>query len=185
MERFETDYQSAEARAERLENLEDLLREENVKSRELIFSRLGRVSAQDYLPAEAEQSQLNDPIMAEGPGHEAFPALDSGRVKVGNVQVRVARGHSLRIALDLRNPEKEPLLSGEVLATLLTADGQRHQLAFSPQEVGSFKISRFKRTVMLAHVPRSMDLANSQVIIEVTDDDKTPLYRNIYAVQQQ
>lgn len=185
IESFETEYQSAEARAERLENLEELLREENIQGRDLLFRQLAH--GPQAVPAAAENTRNEagqDLSFAEGPGHEEFPALDSGRVKVDNVQARAMRGNNLRIALDLRNPENEPLLSGEVSATLLTADGQRHQLAFSPQDVGSFKISRFKRTVITTHAPRNVSLADAQVILEVTDDDKKPLYRNIFAVQR-
>ena len=122
--------------------------------------------------------------MAEGPGHEEFPALDTGRVIVGNVQVRAMGERTIRVSADLRNPENEPLLSGEVTAILLTANGERLPLSFTPKEVGSFRISRFKRTVMQAPVPRGANVVNSQVILEVRDQGGNPLYRNIFAVQR-
>lgn len=187
VEKFELDYQKAEARAERLENLEELLREESLASRNLIMRRLAEGASEPHQHSPAEKSESgspgSEPALAEGPGHEEFPALDSGRVKVSNVQARVIRGHSLRIGLDLRNPDNESLLSGEVDATLITSNGERHELAFSPRDVGSFRINRFKRTVMIAQVPASVSMNNAQLILEVLDHAGEPIFRNIFAIQ--
>lgn len=178
-ERFEDDYRAAETRAERLENLEELLKEENLSAREVLARQL--VGVPDRAEAGASEIQVEQ---AEGPGHEDFPALNTGRVVVDNVQARVLRGNALRIGLDLRNPDNEPLLSGQVDATLLTADGDRTGLVFSPAEVGSFRISKFKRTVMTAQVPRGTNLENAQVMVEVRDQAGKPIYRNIFAIQR-
>lgn len=48
--------------------------------------------------AEAASAPEGAPAMSEGPGHEEFPAIDTGYVKVGNVQARALRGGKLRIA---------------------------------------------------------------------------------------
>lgn len=185
MERFESDYQQAESRAERLENLEELLKQENVQGRELVMRKLAESSDKkpkggEKEPASPEAEPAQE--MAEGPGHEDFPALDSGRVIVSNVQARARPGNSLRIALDLRNPEKEPLLSGEVEAILVTANGERRALELTPSDVGAFRIARFKRTVMNAKIPRDVSLVNAQIILEVKDQAGKPLYSNIFAV---
>ncbi len=37
---------------------------------------------------------------------------------------------------------------------------------------------------MISHPGRNISLGNSQVIVEVKDAEDTPLYRNVYAVQQ-
>lgn len=190
VERFETDYQAAEARAEKLENIEALLREENVPAREIILRRL---AADTSLPSTGDHAENNSEtvptestdtqLMAEGPGHEEFPAINTGRVKVDNVQVRAMRGNVLRIGLDLRNPDSEQLLSGEVGATLVTANGEKKILRFVPENVGSFRINHFKRTVMSAHVPRGINLVNGQIIIDVKNQEGKELYRNIFAIQ--
>lgn len=181
IENFETDYQKAVAKAERLENLEVLLEEESVPGRDIIIRKLA-ANVEKPEPEKAETAQA--PELVEGPGHEEFPAIDSGRVKISNVQVRAMRGNILRIGLDLRNPDADQLLSGEVLATLVTAAGERKELAFTPQDVGNFRISRFKRTVMSSHVPRSINLTDSQIILEVKDQSGKEIYRNVFAVQR-
>lgn len=192
MQRFETDCQMAQATAERLQNFEELLREEGVQGRELLLRRLARTSA-DAQMAEASPLGLETshaagtaapPLSEEGPGHEEFPVVDTGRVKVVNVQARALRDNSLRIGLDLRNAENQALLTGTVSATLVTASGQKYQLTFDPEDVGNFRISRFKRAVMVSRVPEQYSLVNAQVILEVQDQDSGLLYRNIFAVER-
>lgn len=185
IERFETEYQQAEARAERLENLEELLKQENVDGRELVLRQLGRAPEREDSAAESVTgSDEAAPDLAEGPGHEEFPAVDTGRVRVSNVQARARGANALRIGLDLRNPDNEPLLSGTVEAFLVTAAGERRPLDLSPADVGAFRIARFKRTVMNADIPRNVSLVNAQVILEVKDQAGKVIYSNIYAVQR-
>lgn len=181
VEKFKTDYQKAVARAERLENLEILLEEESVPGKDIIIQQLA-ANAEKQKEEKTETPQA--PELEEGPGHEEFPVVDSGQIKISNVQVRAMRGNILRIGLDLRNPDAEQLLSGEVAATLITAAGDKKELTFTPQDVGNFRISRFKRTVMSSHVPRNISLTNSQVILEVKDQSGKELYRNVFAVQR-
>lgn len=180
VDRFESDYQAAEARAERLETLEELLREENVQGREVLLRNLARDGEEVH--AQAEETEEPKP-MPEGPGHEEYPALDTGRVNVSNVQARAIQGNSLRIGLNLTNPENEQVLSGEVRATLMTSDGGQYKLVFVPEGVGNFRINRFKRAVMVAKLPRGCNPENGEVVVEVIDDAGTPIYRNIFAVQ--
>lgn len=180
VEKFETDYQKAVTRAERLENLSALLEEENVPGRDIIVRQL---ATRPEPEPEPEKVAAETPVQ-EGPGHEEFPAIDTGLVKVSNVQVRAMRGNILRIGLDLRNLNADQLMSGEVGATLVTAKGERKTLVFNPQDVGNFRISRFKRTVMSAHVPGNINLADSQIILEVKNQAGEDLYRNIFAVQR-
>lgn len=179
LERAETDLQVVAAKAERLENLEELLKEENAAGRAIVVAQLAGDSVAALEPAQTQAA----PDEA-GPGHEEFPVLDTGRVKVGNVQVRSLRGSNLRIGLDLRNPDNEPLLSGEVEATLLTADGKRLPLTFSSSESAAFRISRFKRAVVNARAPDGDSLVNAQLILEVKDQDKKTIYRNVFSVLQ-
>ena len=136
--RFESDYQGAQATAERLEHLEELLREEDVQGRDLVLRRLGGGEpAVEAPPADRDENGKSEALRgAEGPGHEDFPAIDLDYVKVGNVQVRALRGGKLRLALDLRNTDNQRLASGSVSGTLITADGAKHPLSFDPENVG-------------------------------------------------
>lgn len=195
--RFESDYQAAEATAERLENLEELLREEGVSGREMVLRRLGSggtagESAGEGSPPAAggEPQPEKTPAeggetarLPEGPGHAEFPSIDRDYVKVGNVQVREIRGGKLRLALDLRNSDSQKILSGVVSGILLTADGKTHTLRFDPEDVGNFRISRFKRAVMVATAEGQLNLTNAQVILEVRNQENTVVFRNIYAVE--
>ena len=195
--RFESDYQVAQANAERLENLEELLREENIPGRELVLRRLGSGGAAAEAPGEGpsngisaatpEKPQKDTPKDAvratEGPGHEDFPAIDLDYVKIGNVQVREIRGGKLRLALDLRNTDSQKILSGVVSGTLLTADGKTYPLRFDQEDVGNFRISRFKRAVMVAATEKQVGLTNAQVILEVRSQEDTVVFRNIFAVE--
>ncbi len=194
--RFESDSQAAQANAERLEHLEELLREENIPGREIVLRRLGAGGATAEATAEgtavAAGGQTADKSLngasdvaraTEGPGHEDFPSIDLDYVKVGNVQVREIHGGKLRIALDLRNADSQKILSGVVSGTLLTADGKKYPLRFDSEEVGSFRISRFKRAVMVTFIERSISLTNAQVILEVRSQENTVVFRNIYAVE--
>lgn len=188
--RFESDYQAAEATAERLENLEELLREEGVPGRELVLRRLGAGGAAVEPAGEgaaqgagAEQPPPEKAQTENGPGHAEFPVIDRDYVKVGNVQVREIRGGKLRLALDLRNSDSQKILSGVVSGILLTADGKTHDLRFDPEDVGNFRISRFKRAVMVASAEGSLNLTNAQVILEVRNQENTVVFRNIYAVE--
>lgn len=177
-----TEMRGVQNRAARLENLEALLQEENVPAREAIIRQISA------MPTEKEP-QLPEPdstaalAIADGPGHEDFPALDEGRVIVNNVQVRALGDRSVRIGLDLRNPDNEPSLSGEVSATLITARGEKVPLKFPREDSGAFRISRFKRTVIMASLPRNIDLQNAQLILEVRDLNDKPIFRNIFGVQ--
>ncbi|MDE7371870.1 MAG: hypothetical protein K2N07_09065 [Desulfovibrio sp.] len=189
MQRFEMDCQTAQATAERLQNFEELLREEGVQGRELLLRRLARTGGdaqaqEGAAGAESSQAAAASSPLGEGPGHEDFPEVDTGRVKVANVQARALRGNGLRIGLDLRNTETQKLLAGTVSATLVTASGQKCPLAFDPEDVGNFRISRFKRAVMVARVPDQYSLVNAQVILEVTEQDSGLIYRNIFAVER-
>lgn len=186
MQRFEQESQTAQATAERLQNFEELLREEGVQGRELLLRRLARAGgeAQAQEGGEPAQATAQASPGGEGPGHEDFPEVDTGRVKVANVQARALRGNGLRIGLDLRNADTQKLLAGTVSATLVTASGQKCPLAFDPEDVGNFRISRFKRAVMVARVPDQYSLVNAQVILEVTEQDTGLIYRNIFAVER-
>lgn len=185
VEKLEADLQSAAARAARLENVAALLEEKSVPGRDMIIRQLAKAPEAPEPGISESLEPRQDAEIQEGPGHEDFPAIDSDAVKVSNVQVRAMRGNTLRIGLDLRNMNSEQLISGEVSATLVTAAGEKMPLDFTPSDVGSFRISRFKRTVMSAHVPQSVSLADSQVILEVKSQaGGEPLYRNIFSVQR-
>ncbi len=84
--------------------------------------------------------------MRRGPGHEEFTVLDNGRVKISNVQVKRVGSNGLRIGLDLRNPDNEKMLTGEISVTLLTADGQKSPLIFGSPGIGIFQDKPFQKS---------------------------------------
>ncbi|MDE5832542.1 MAG: hypothetical protein K2H64_06095, partial [Desulfovibrio sp.] len=178
MERFETESQAAAARADRLEKFEKILDEDTVEGREAVLRKLAH---NDAPPPDENQAPS---AMEEGPGHQDFPAIDTGRVKVSNVQARITPGNRVRLALDLRNPDNEKLLSGEILATLVTARGEEYPLVFAPAEMANFRINRFKRSVLAAKVPNRFNLANSEIIIEVKESGGETIYRNLFATHE-
>lgn len=178
-ERLETDARLAVEKAEKLQYLEELLDETSLPARDLVLRRL----AGPARPMPPNNRETVPESMEEGPGHEEFAVVDTGAVKVDNVQIRLLGGNGLRIGLDLRNPESDKLLSGEVTATLVTADGEKIPLVFSPSGAETFKISRFKRATMISHPGQMINMADGQVVIEVKDSAGSLLYRNIYAVQ--
>ena len=69
--------------------------------------------------------------------------------------------------------------------TLLTADGKTYPLRFDQEDVGNFRISRFKRAVMVASTEKQVSLTNAQVILEVRSQENSVVFRNIYAVEHQ
>lgn len=183
IQKFEEDCMAARATAERLEMLEKLLREESVPAREFILRRL----AARQQPAHAAPENADEPVQAamlpEGPGHEDFPVMESGDLKVSNVQA-ILRDNKLRISLDLANAQAQKVLTGEVTASLALADGRKVKLDFAPPDVGRFRINRFKRSVMNAILQRQLNLVNAQVIIEVADQDGRLIYRNVFPILQ-
>lgn len=175
--RLESEWQNARATASRLENLAALLQEEESLSHELVVRQLG--GTQPSLPDSETLASQGD-----GPGHEEFPVTDTGYVSIRNVQARALRGDKLRIALDLHNTDRQEQATGTVQASLITADGKRHELTMEPEKVGDFRIQRFKRAVMVCRLPSQINLTNAQVVIEVFQrEGNTLCFRNIYAVE--
>ena len=98
--------------------------------------------------------------------------------------VQLSANNMLHVG-DWISVEKHGVNGRVVEVTLLTADGQQHTVNFEPDDVGDFRISRFKRAVMVSRLPRSVGkLENSQVIIEVKKTDGELLFRNIFAVER-
>ena len=161
------------------------------ETREVSFTRLMNCPANGgstSTPEKAQKDPAKDPAKdtakaADGPGHEDFPAIDLDYVKVGNVQVREIRNGKVRLALDLRNTDSQKILSGVVSGTLLTADGKTYPLRFDQEDVGNFRISRFKRAVMVAATEKQVSLTNAQVILEVRSQEDSVVFRNIFAVE--
>lgn len=114
---------------------------------------------------------------------EQFQGVDLGYVKVSNVTARQVHARRLRIALDLRNTEKQAVASGTVEAILLTADGERTNLEYTVEDAGHFRISSFKRAVLISRLASHQSLANAQVLLEVRNHEHTLVYSNLYPVE--
>lgn len=184
IQRFEQDCMAAQATAERLEMLERLLREESVPARELILRRLAAGQEPSVLPVPENAGEgIRAAMLPDDPGHEVFPSFESGELKISNVQA-ILRDRKLRISLDLANAQSRKVLTGQVSASLALADGRRLELDLSPPDVGKFRINRFKRTVMSATIKKQLNLVNAHVLIEVTDQNGSLLFRNVFPVLQ-
>ncbi len=127
--------------------------------------------------------EVDEAVLQDGPGHEEFPVVDVGVILVENVQSRLIAPRRLRISLDLRNPG-ETSLSGTVFCILSLASGDTVPLTLTPNNVGSYKILRWKKAVFFADIVQEHDLFNAQLIIEVKDSDKKLIYSNIFAIEQ-
>lgn len=181
IEKFESDYQNAELRAEKLENLELLLQEENVEGREILLRQLAKDDTSlKTASLTDEESVLNQ----DGPGHDEFPVVNTGKIKIENVQVRVLRGNTLRVGLDIHNTQNEKLISGKITADLITAEGEKQPLIFPADGTDNFKINRFKRTVITTRTPEGISLVNARIILEVREQNGEILFQNIYDLQR-
>lgn len=180
LDRAEAEYQEMESRAERLESLEYLLKEENVPGREILIRQLAETSS----PAEDASEENSEETSAPPVVQPDFESIDTGKINISNVQTRILRGHVLRISLDLRNPVNDSLVSGEVEAFLVMPNGETKELIFSPRESGLFRIARFKRTVLSASPAREELLAASQIILEVKEHNGPLIFRNLYPINQ-
>jgi hypothetical protein len=187
--RFEDDFQKAQSIAERLENIEELLNENAVAGKDILLRRLAASSEANSasLPEDQAGSAGENGQASQSPKpapQEEFPAINADYIKVDNVQARALRENKLRIALDLHNTDNQKIAAGRVSAMLLTADGARHEPVFVPSNVGDFRISRFKRTVMNARLAPQLNLANAQVILEIRREDNSVVYRNLFSVER-
>ncbi|MDR3358608.1 MAG: hypothetical protein LBN96_07130 [Desulfovibrio sp.] len=188
--RFEEDFQKAQSIAERLENIEELLDENSVAGKDILLRRLAASSETDSASPSGAQADSADenrqaPQSPKDTPQETVPTISTDDyIKVENVQARALRENKLRIALDLRNADTRKIAVGRVSVVLLTADGSRHEPVFVPHNVGDFRISRFKRTVMRANLAHRLNLVNAQVILEVRREDDSVVYRNLFAVER-
>ena len=218
LERAETALASAQATAQRLQNLEVLLSEAGIDGREYVLRKLaahtagkGRqlAAAVSVVPGQPDtagdessgsEAPAGEPQVPETPAQdtretapqatddggdgEQFQGVDLGYVRVSNVTARLVQQRRLRIALDLHNTEKQEVASGTVEAILLTADGNRTNLEYTVEDAGNFRISFFKRAVMLSRLPSRFNLANAQILVEVRNHEHTLVFSNLYPVVQ-
>ncbi len=128
-------------------------------------------------------NDVQDAAQQEGPGHAEFPEINTGEVVVESVNSRLVAPNRLRTAFDIRNPG-EDTLSGVVSCILSLANGQTVNLSFLPANAGFYRIQRWKRAVLVSNIDTTFDMMNAQVIIEIHNDDKALVYRNIFPIEQ-
>lgn len=131
-----------------------------------------------------ENREAAQQLADEGGDGEPFQGVDLGYVRVSNVTARLGQHRRLRLALDLHNTEKQEVASGTVEAILLTADGGRTNLEYTVEDAGNFRISFFKRAVMLSRLPSQHNLTNAQILVEIRNHEHTLVYSNLYPVVQ-
>lgn len=105
---------------------------------------------------------------------------DSG-FRVENLQARLLDRRRLRASIDLYSVEPgQKTLSGRVVFTLITADGQRYPLT---NEDPLFRISRFKKIITTSALPVDMEQAeNAAIVVEILIDNAIT-YRNYFSIE--
>lgn len=184
--RLEKEWMTARATAERLSNVEILLQRADAGEAGAVLQNLARRTAR-AVPAAGppdETASAPTPTTQEGPGHEEFPVVDTRLVVVDNAGARLMGNRKLRVALDLRNPDPKRAVAGSIRVFLITADGQTSPLEVA-KESGDFRISRFKRAVLLLSLPPgAIDITNAMIVLEVLEEGDKLAYRNIFPVQR-
>lgn len=192
---MQQEYLIAKATAARLADIERLLQRNDPAHNSQVLQNVRRADMQD-MPQSPESDTANQSVLtsqpssamdqfdtADGPGHSEFPGVNTGKIQVENVVVRLMSGRNLRISLDLNNPDTANLVGGKIVCTLITASGQALPLRVFPQAADDFRISRFKRVVLTAPLPPNTSATDAQIVLEVKPEGGGPvLYRNIYAV---
>ncbi len=188
-------YAHASLTVQRLENMEALLHIDTDTSAHIRdnFSRdnsKGVLSAteQDNATTQTQQqndshTDDNDTAQQDGPGHADFPEINTGEITVESVNSRLITANRLRTSFDIRNPGTETL-SGNVTCILSLADGRTVALKFIPANAGYYRIQRWKRAVLVSEINTQLDMINSQVIVEIHNEEKKLLYRNIFPIEQ-
>ena len=209
LEDSETALATALATTRRLQHLDVLLNEAGLDGREYVLRKLGTHTAdngkqlaaagpavpeQPVPPATGQQTggapapenseNAHGTDRENGGDGDNFQGVDLGYVRVSNVTVRLVQQRRLRIALDLYNSRKQEVASGTVEAILLTADGERTNLEYTVEDAGNFRISSFKRAVMLSRLPSRFNLANAQILVEIRNLEHTLVFSNLYPVAQ-
>ncbi|MEG2139923.1 MAG: hypothetical protein RRY20_03945 [Bilophila sp.] len=112
---------------------------------------------------------------------KARAAVDTGVIRVENMQARIVDRRRIRASVDMFNsdPDGKPL-GGRTEFSLITADGQQYPLS---NEDAVFRISRFKKVVSTSTLPvAGTEVENAAVMVEVKADN-TVLYRNMFSIE--
>jgi len=111
------------------------------------------------------------------------PTVDMRLIGVENVHAR-RLGDTLRIVLDLHNSQQKNQLAGYVSCSIKTAGGENLLLEI-PRDVASFRINRFKRSVLAPTLPVAVrSLPALTVTIAIHLEERGVVYRNEYPVDQ-
>ncbi len=184
---LEQKYTQAHAKAERLGNLEVLLRKLNPVDAEQIMHNLAgaravknsNALAGDDPEPQTEPSGQDDASSAIV--GKAITVVNNGRISMEKVVAKVAPGHKVRISLDLLNPDQKKTIAGKINCTFLSAKGQNIPLVISP-EMSDFKINRMKRVVIVSTLPENVGTTNASIIVEVAMEGDETVYRNAFPI---
>ncbi len=169
------------ATAKRLENLQSLLERKKNVERAVMAKVMQENISQETV--DFSDPKVQSDLQAEGPGHEAFPAQNTGELKIDNVSASRLEQNRLRVAFNLHNLGAESL-SGEAFTILSLADGRTVPLKPNPADAGTYKISKFKSAVLFISLDQEYDLTNAQIILEVKNDKDELVFRNIFPLSQ-
>lgn len=117
----------------------------------------------------------------DAPPDKARGAVNTGYIRVENMQARLVDRRRIRVSVDMYSAEPGgKQLTGRTEFSLITADGQQYPLT---NEDAAFRISRFKKVVSVSKLPVSgTEVENAAVMVEVRVDDKL-IYRNMFSVE--
>ncbi len=180
-----------QANSKRLSHLEALLnRQKDVQknlSQNMAAKNVQKVTAQQKAGEKNGKKNSSDknsgPEDIEGPGHADFPVLDTKEIIVQNVTNLLSAKRRLRTSFDLHNEGKESK-AGEVVCILSLASGKTVRLVPQPADAGKYKISRFKKAVILTQIEPEVDMSNAQLILEIKNEAGKEIFRNVYPISQ-
>ncbi len=178
---LEKQSQDATVHLTRLQHVQVLLEKHKKVENAIMTHVAAEKPAEETVDLSAPEVQ-ND-LQQDGPGHDPFPELNAGVLKMENVSASLLGSDRLRVAFNLRNSGTESI-SGEVFCILSLADGKTITLPSNPPEAAKYKVSNFKSAVLFIPLNQEYDLTNAQVIVEVKDHTGEPVYRNIYPLTQ-
>ncbi|MCH5276663.1 MAG: hypothetical protein J1E80_02390 [Desulfovibrionaceae bacterium] len=133
--------------------------------------------AADGAPGAADSPDgVSSPEAASDPARARDP-VDTGLVRVENLNARRIGARSLRISFDLYNTEQVSQVAGKATFELILADGSGYPL--DDQGDTSYRINRLKKIVGNPTLPTEVsDTKDASILVNVLSDGKL-IYRVI------
>lgn len=125
---------------------------------------------------EADSPNASPAAETPAPAHARDP-VDTGLVRVENLNARRVGARSLRISFDLYNTEQVPQVAGKATFELILADGTGYSL--DDQGDTSYRINRLKKIVGNPTLPTDVsDTRDASILVSIFADGNL-IYRVI------